>query len=326
MIQSRPLSFKSIITIVAIRERDFRGVDLNLLVTFLVLLRERSVSRAAARLHLGQPAISGALARLRLLLNDELLIRTARGMEPTARALALEKAIGPALEGIQAALFDSQVFDPSASDRIFTIGMPDWVELWLMPPLLAQLQIVAPNVRIAVKAADPFSNTSMLEQDEMDLGITPAADGPAWQRNQTLTTMGFVCVYAPQQVSLDGPLTRAQYLQYPHLLVSYRAVLHGMVDEALAQHGQQRQVRYATPNFATVPSILARSVALATVPEAVGAHWKRYLGLAATAAPLELPTITVAMSWHAVRDKDPALQWLRSMVAEVVKADSGEPV
>src|SRR5262249_24751511 len=106
------ISFKSIGAMMAIRANDFRKLDLNLLVAFQVLVREKSVSRAAARLFLGQPAMSGALARLRDVLQDEILVRTGRGMEPTARALALYAQLAPALESIRATLFEQPAFDP----------------------------------------------------------------------------------------------------------------------------------------------------------------------------------------------------------------------
>src|SRR5689334_21572226 len=128
MIQSKPPSRKSIEMIGTIRERDFRGVDLNLLVTLLVLMRERSVSKAAACLHLGQPAVSGALARLRELFHDELLVRGKGGMQPTQRGLELQSALAPALVELQAVVSDAPAFDPARSDRSFVIGMPDWID------------------------------------------------------------------------------------------------------------------------------------------------------------------------------------------------------
>jgi DNA-binding transcriptional LysR family regulator len=120
-----------------ISHNDLRRLDLNLLVAFQVLVREKSVSRAAERLFLGQPAVSGALARLRDLLHDEILVRTGRGMEPTAKALTLYAQLTPALEQIRATLFEQPAFDPAKETRTFHVGMRDWVEMWLMPELIA---------------------------------------------------------------------------------------------------------------------------------------------------------------------------------------------
>src|SRR5499425_2228730 len=137
-----------------ISENDFRKLDLNLLMAFQVLVRERSVSRAAERLLLGQPAMSGALARLRDVFQDEILVRTGRGMEPTAKALALAAQLTPALEAIRATLFEQPAFDPATQSRTFHLGMRDWVETWLMPALVGRVHQAAPRVRIAVRASD----------------------------------------------------------------------------------------------------------------------------------------------------------------------------
>ena len=114
-----------------INKHDLRNLDLNLLVAFQVLVREKSVSRAAERLFLGQPAMSGALARLRDVLEDEILVRTGRGMEPTTKALALYAQLTPDLESIRATLFEQPAFEPATQSRTFHLGMRDWVESWL---------------------------------------------------------------------------------------------------------------------------------------------------------------------------------------------------
>jgi LysR family transcriptional activator of mexEF-oprN operon len=301
----------------SINENDFRGVDLNLMVTFLVLMRERSVSRAAAKLFVGQPAVSGSLARLRQLFGDELLVRTAQGMLPTTRALALEAAIGPAMESLHGAIFTPPAFDPAGAQRLFMLGMPDWVEYWLAPSLMSRLQALGPQLRVAVKESNPFSVAAMLEHDEIELGIARLREGPQWQRSQVLREMGYRCVYDPRQLRLDGPLTLARYTEVPHLLVSYRAVFESETDALLAERGLRRHVCYATPRFSSVPEMLGQSPMICTVPEVLAQRWESEGRLAACAAPIELPRFTVSLIWHARRDSDPALQWLRGQVAEL---------
>ncbi|WP_171013621.1 LysR family transcriptional regulator [Chitinivorax sp. B] len=299
-------------------ERDFRGVDLNLLVTFLVLMRERSVSRAADKLHLGQPAVSGALARLRELFDDGLLVRTAQGMQPTAKALMLEAAIAPAIGQLQSALFEPVVFDPACDERTFTLGMPDWIDIWLMPLLFARLQATAPHIRIAVKTSGPYQTIDMLEKKEMDAGIAVCTTGPGWMRMRPLKTMGYCCVYDARQLGSASPITLPQYVQHTHLLVSYRGAFHGVVDNELAQRGLSRRVAFSTPHFAALPAILQQSSVLATVPAVLGTLWQNNLGLQVSPVPIPLPSFTVSMSWHATRDSDPALQWLLSQIESIV--------
>ncbi|NOV24517.1 LysR family transcriptional regulator [Cupriavidus necator] len=306
----------------SIKESHFRGVDLNLLVTLAVLLRERSVSRAAAHLHLGQPAVSGALARLRELFDDPLLVRTARGMEPTERALELERRLMPALGDIETALLERREFDPPTSDRTFVVGMPDWVELWLAPALLARLDALAPRVRLAIVPTDPFRGTDMLERNEMDLGIGPFVRGPAWRRERALRTMGFRCVYGAAPLRAGQGLSLRDYLRFPHVLVSYRGAFDSAADAWLAERGQARDVRYSSARFASVPAILMGSPALATVPAVLAGQWCNSAGLRDAPSPVPMPEFTVMSVWTAARDSDAGLMWLMDLIAALAQGDA----
>jgi DNA-binding transcriptional LysR family regulator len=303
-----------------ISENDFRGVDLNLMVTFLVLMRERSVSAAAQKLFLGQPAVSGALARLRQLFGDELLVRGTRGMEPTPRALELEAAITPAVTMLQKAIAVPPAFDPASAERLFVVGMPDWVEHWLVPALLARVRRLAPRVRIVLKESNPFAISDMLDKDEIELGVASMRPGPRWQHQRTLREMGFRCVYDPRQLPFKGDVTLAQYVAVPHLLVSYRGAVEGPTDAVLAGLGLRRDVRYTTPRFSSVPGVLGASAIVATVPEVLADRWAAAGLLAASAVPVTLERFTVSMGWHARRDDDAALHWLMDVIEDVARA------
>ncbi|CAJ95325.1 Transcriptional regulator, LysR-family [Cupriavidus necator] len=307
----------------SIKEGHFRGVDLNLMVTLTVLLRERSVSRAAARLHLGQPAVSGALARLREMFDDPLLVRTAHGMEPTERALELERRLLPALGEIEAALLQRRDFDPLTSDRTFVVGMPDWVELWLAPRILPSLSTCAPGVRLAIVPTDPFRGTEMLERNEMDLGIGPFAKGAAWRRERAWQTMGFRCVYGAAPLDACQILSLQDYLRFPHVLVSYRGAFDSTADTWLATQGQARDVRYSSARFASVPAILKGTAALATVPAVLADQWCATEGLRQLPCPVPMPDFTVTAVWSAARDNDAGLMWLANTFAGL--AQDGVP-
>lgn len=303
-----------------ISESDFKGVDLNLLVTFLVLMRERSVSAAAQKLFLGQPAVSGALGRLREMFGDALFIRTAEGMVPTTRALEIARTLEPALETVRGVLTRSTSFNPLTDERTFTVGMPDWVEMWLMPELLSRLGEVAPHVRVAVKATDRMQDTRMLESDEMDLGVSVTARGPTWRRSVDLARMNYSCVFSADQVQISGALTLAGYLRFPHLFISHQGDFDGIVDARLAELGKQRKVIYSTSQFATLPHFLERLPSFATVPQLLALRWQKQYGLRVAAVPLTMPVFTVSMLWHAKRDSDGALAWMRSTVEAAVAA------
>lgn len=302
-----------------INERQLRHVDLNLLVTFLVLMRERSVSRAAARLFIGQPAASAALARLREQFGDALLVRTATGMVPTARALALEAMLAPLVEQMQAALFAPSGFDPASAQHTFTVGLPDWVEIWLLPSLFERVRKAAPGIRIAVKASDPFSFTRMLEEEAIDVAVGPEVRGPAWQKTRRLRTLAFRCLYNRHRTGIAGLLTLEDYVAHPHVLVSYRAVFDSAADTLLAEQGLRREVLLTTPRFATLPALLRASPAIATMPEVLAERWADDT-LAAAPVPFALPGFVAMAAWHARRDQDPALAWLLGEIVAVARA------
>jgi len=306
--------------IMTISEIDLRKLDLNLLVAFQALVREKSVSRAAARLFLGQPAMSGSLARLRDLFQDEILVRTGRGMEPTTKALALYAQLTPALESIRATLSERPAFDPATQSRTFYLGMRDWVEIWLMPELMARVQQLAPRVRVAVRPSDARLGAGMLQNEEMDLGVSVFPDGPSWQRREQVAAMGYRCVYDGKRLGLGSPLALEEYLAHPHLLTPIQADFRGAVDEELVGHRKRRAVIYTTSRFAALPLILGRADVIATVPEQAAQHWVEVFGLVSSPVPVRIAPFAVSMIWHAKRDGDAGLQWLRTVVRDVVEA------
>src|SRR5215467_12750176 len=305
-------------------ENDFRAIDLNLLVAFQVLVREKSVSRAADRLFLGQPAMSGALARLREVLQDEILVRTGRGMEPTTKALTLYAQLTPALEAIRATLFEQSAFDPATQSRTFHLGMRDWVETWLMPALVARVQQAAQQVRIAVRASDARQGARMLENEEIDLGVSVFPDGPPWQRREQLAAMGYRCVYDGKRLGIRSPLTLEHYLAHPHLVTPTQADFRGPVDDELVGGSKRRKVIYATSRFAALPLILRRSAIIATVPEPSAQQWAEVFGLTSSPVPVHIAPLAISMIWHAKREGDAGLQWLRGIVREVVESEMSD--
>jgi Transcriptional regulator len=139
-----------------INENDFSRIDLNLVIVLLVMFEVRSVTLAANRLYLGQPAVSAALKRLREMFNDALFVRTSQGMTPTPRAEQLVQQFAPLMQDLHRVIFTPQAFNPLQDSHTFRIGMSDWLEQWLMPDLLVELARSAPNIDINVVAADPW--------------------------------------------------------------------------------------------------------------------------------------------------------------------------
>ncbi|MFD3533991.1 LysR family transcriptional regulator [Streptomyces sp. NPDC058664] len=302
-----------------IYETEFRKADLNLLVVFAALMRERSVTRAAAALHLSQGATSAALGRLRGLFDDELFTRTRAGVEPTPRAVALARRIEPALGLIHGAVTDRDRFDPVTARRAFTLGMSDDLEAALMPRLL-NATAGLPGVRLAVRQASRNTVADMIDRGEVDLGVAAAPAHRADHRRQDLFTSGYTCLFDARLLPLRVPLSLDDFLAHPHLLISYDG-RRGVVDDVLEARGLDRRVIASTTHFAGAALQLAALPALATVPTHAATVYAGLLGLTAAEPPLAMPTYTVSAIWHGSLTDDPAHVWLRGLVDDTARAE-----
>lgn len=301
-----------------IKENDFRKIDLNLLIAFAVLFREQSVSLAADKLHLGQPAVSGSLARLREMFDDPLFIRSGHRMQPTARATELHGELMPLLEQLQSALFQQAQFNPANAKATVTIGMTDWAEMWLMPQLVPALREHAPGVRLNVVASDPFTDVQRLEGGELDMLISVANQSTRWMEREQLSAMEFVTLWNPNQLQLEAPLCAQTYAAQQHVQVSYREAPASHIDTVLAKQGLKREISYTTPHFSALPGLLGMMPVLATVPQGLCENWQKTWGLHSSPVPLEMAPFDVALLWHQRHNSDAALMWVRGFIKRLV--------
>jgi DNA-binding transcriptional LysR family regulator len=303
--------------ILLIDHANLNRLDLNLLVAFDALLAEGSVTRAAVRVGVGQPSMSHALGRLRRLLKDELFVRAPDGMKPTPRALALAEPIRGALCAIQATLLQERGFDPGGAERSFVLGMPDSVEVALLPRLMAHLEAEAPKVLVRVRSIDRFDVLEQLDRDRLHLGVGLFTEGEVHHKRRRLYGTNYLCLYDPARLPLAPPLTLEDYLAVPHVLGSPRGDAHGVVDDALAPLGFRRTIAVVTPHFAAVPFMLKGARLLSTVPQRAARLFAERFGLATSPVPVDLPASDVSMLWHASYDHDPAHRRLRGTVARL---------
>jgi LysR family transcriptional regulator, mexEF-oprN operon transcriptional activator len=290
-------------------------LDLNLLVAFDALLTERSVTRAAARIGLGQSAMSHNLARLRTLFGDELLTRGAEGMRPTPRALALADPVRVTLAQMQAAVLQREAFDPSTADRAFKVGLADSIEVAVIPGLLARLRKVAPSVSLRLRSINRSSVLEELDSGKLDLGIGVFDQGQLHHKRRLLYTDSFLCLFNPAQVGFTSPITLDNYLSVPHVLTSLTEDDHGAVDDALAKLKLKRAIALTTPGFLAVPFVVRRAPVITTMPSRLAHYFAETFALATSPPPIELPTLTISLLWHASFDHDPGHVWLRQAVA-----------
>ncbi len=298
---------------------DIRSVNLNLLVAFEALVEERSVTRAARRVGVTQPALSASLAQLRNLFDDPLFRRTSHGLEPTVRALELAAPVRQGLRLLGSAL-QPPSFDPKTARRTFVIAASDYVEFVLLPPLLRRLAADAPGVVIEITPWGLHEVPPLLARSEADLMIGFFDEVPRRHLAQPLFEEEYVIIARRQHPKLGRRMTLARYLQCGHVLVSQKSGSPGSVDRALSALGKSRRVVTRVSHFLMVPMLVARTDLVAALSRRVAEPFAAALGLSTFPPPLALPKSRIGHVWHEQMDADPGHRWLRAQVERIAGA------
>ncbi len=297
---------------------DLRRLDLNLLIVFETLMHERSVTRAAEKLFLGQPAISAALSRLRTLFDDPLFVRTGRSMEPTPRAQEIFTLLSPALDSISTAVSRAADFDPATSKAVFRIGLSDDVEFALLPALLRRLRAEAPGVVLVIRRTNYLMMPSLLASGEISVGVAYTEELPANAKRKVLRRTKAKLLRAD---TVPGALSLDDYCARPHALVSFAGDLTGFIDDELAKLGRERHIVLAVPQFNGLATLLADTDIVASVPDYTAAALTAAGGLRAEDLPLETQTYELHMAWRGAQDNDTAERWLRTQIVRFMSED-----
>jgi DNA-binding transcriptional LysR family regulator len=303
-------------------EIDLRRADLNLLVVFQALLAERHVGRAAERLALTQSAASHALGRLRLLFGDPLFVRHPKGVEPTARALALASGIADVLSRARSVLA-SPAFDPNLACS-FTIATIDLTLPTIIVPLIERLRSVAPAIDVRVVPLVREHVIAAFDRQEIDMAILNFPDPPTRIARVPVLKDRYVGIARRGHPGLQGKsLTAKAYAALPHLLFSPRGDPEGIVDKPLAQtSGRKRRVVMTVPHILAVPMIVARTDLVAVIAERIARRYVSELDLVLFDPPIKLPDFTISVLTSAARAGDPALTWLQQQVVHVCKSEA----
>jgi LysR family transcriptional regulator, mexEF-oprN operon transcriptional activator len=297
---------------------DLRSFDLNLLIAFDALMEERSVTRAAARLRIRQPAMSHSLSVLRMLLQDELFVRDGSIMRPTARALNIAPAVRSTLRQMEDILRWKEPFDPGREDRTFRLGFSSDVELLVMPDLTAQLRRIAPGIRLLGRQAESADIHRLLDEGELDLAVGCFTAGASRYRGRHLFEQTLSCCFNPKLLDLSVPIGLEAYVSLGHALVTLRDDLRGCLADALLRSNAELNVVVASSNFLTVLSIASQAPVLATLPSRMAQRYAPGFGLTVSPVPLEMQVAPVAMVWSARADREPGSAWLRSQIRQIL--------
>lgn len=301
---------------------DIRGVDLNLLVIFDAMARHRSVSRTAEAVGLSQPATSAALARLRLLFDDALFVRTGAQMEPTPRALALAPAVRRVVETITNEVLQPAAFTPAEADRSFTILTPDIGEVAFLPGVLKRLRQEAPGIRLQAVAKPRTEAAAALESGEADLAVGFFPDlQKAGFYQQGLFKTSYACIACAGNASVGTRLTLKQYLAARHIVVRPDGREH-LLDRVLEDKGWHRHVTLELSHFMSLLALLPGSDLVATVPDDIATVVGRHVRLKHVELPFRPPQLHVQQYWHRRMQDDPANRWLRGVFHAVNRRDA----
>ena len=289
-------------------------LDLNLLRVLVQIYHDRKVSLAAEHLGLSQPAVSGALKKLRVITGDKLFIPTARGMRPTPLADLIAPALARSLGDIGEALAARVSFDPGTSRRRFTIAMTDIGEFHFLPRLMEALRDEAPGIAVATVRPTAVDLRFEMEQGKVDLALGDLPGLSIDIHRRTLFRQRYVCLFRrghPMETS-GAPLDT--YLASEHAVVLSLGTGHGRVDGLIDATVPARKVSLRLPHFVALADVLQSSEFVATVPEVFALRSARYFDLSYRSHPVALPVIEISQFWHTTMHGDPANRWLRGLI------------
>lgn len=303
---------------------NLRSIDLNLLVALDALLSERHVTKASERVGLSQPAMSNALGRLRGLFKDELLVRTATGMQPTPRATELVEPLRQLLRQVERVLESDSGFDPETSERLFTVRMSDILACLILPLLLAR-RPAGTRIGYNVLHLPPTQTVDALERDEVDLAVSMGLEHSNAIRSEKLLQDRMVCLMRSRHPAAEGALTLPRIIAHEHMKVSMSPTDVRFVDDVLAGLGHQRKIALNVPHWLLVPHVLKRTDLLAVMP----GHLATALmdtDLRMKELPFRSAPFHWMMYWHRRHDQSKANRWLREelrrVCAELAQAPS----
>jgi len=295
----------------------FQGLDLNLLVALDVLIEERSVSRAAERLHLSQPAMSAALRRLRDYFNDPILAAHGKKMIPTPHALRLRGALRTLLTDVERMVSLSTQFDPATSQRRFRIGTSDYLSIVLFTRLVPELERVAPGITLElVHPSDAMM--AMLDQGELDLIITPTEHVSADHPTELLFEERHVVAGWAGNPLVQAPLSEEDFLAAGHVAVEIgRLRPTSFAETFLRERGKERRIEILVSSFALAPEMLVNTRRLAVMHERLARAYAERIAIRFVEMPFAFPIMREMLQYNRTRSEDAGLRWLMDLIKQV---------
>lgn len=307
---------KCIVYIKIMRELNISGVDLNLLPPLAALLRRRNVTHAAADAGLSQPAMSRALARLRALLDDPLLVRGSAGYVLTPRAAAVQPRLEAMLTGLRD-LLTTEAFDPAVARRTIRLAAADSHSVVLIPSVMARLAAVAPGIDVRVEAYSADLPARM-ESGALDLAFaTGSTPLPPGSMSMPLMDDRLVLVMRRDHPAVDVDWTVSDYARWNHVSIALIGDGQSEIDALLAAAGVQRRIALVTPHFTAALAAVAATDMVTTISDSFARRFATPFGLVLKPPPFAAADLRLTIVWSHLRDSDQLLAWFRSVLVDV---------
>jgi DNA-binding transcriptional LysR family regulator len=291
-------------------------VDLNLFTVFDAIYSEASVTRASQKLHLTQPAISHALARLRLIFDDPLFVRQGHAMVSTPLARNIIEPVRLALRGLEVTLSDAGKFDATSASNQFNLALRDVLEATVLPPLMHAISLQAPTVSVAAIQVERRELLNELAAGTLDVAIDMLLPLPNEIRRQKMLQDNTVVLVRQGHPVIKGKLDLESYLNAEHVLASSRRKGMGLEDFELSRLGLQRRIRLRCQHYFAACRVISQTDMLLTMPEAYARIANEQFGNQILPLPLPMPSWDVYLYWHQNVENDPANRWLRQQVTQ----------
>jgi len=304
---------------------NLRRIDLNLLVAFDALMKARHVTRAATLVGIGQPGMSAALARLRHLFNDELLVKQGGEMVPTARARELEPEIRRILRAVEVLVSEPPDFDAAASRRTFSLRMSDLLSFLLLPPIIARLGKEAPGVALEVAHLGPEATIDALERNAVELAVSTDLKTPKSIDSTPLFQDRVVVVARGNHPARHRLSSIEGFLSVAQIKVAQSPIDDRFADRQLAGLGHSRPIAITVPHWLAVPEIVAQSDLVAIMPMSIAQRLQRNHSLALLDPPFPDTLFQWSIYSHRRQASDPAMKWLRVILADAAQTIMSEP-
>ncbi|HEY4542948.1 MAG TPA: LysR family transcriptional regulator [Noviherbaspirillum sp.] len=299
---------------------QLRDIDLNLLVAFTVLVAEAHVSRAAQRLGISQSSTSLALAKLRVMFKDPILVKAGNAMAPTERALRLLPQVEALLHEVEALVQDSAPFDPAKSKDRITMIITDYIDFVVMPRLMTELARQAPDISLKLVGPNPMRIGEVMSNGQVDVSITYFPVPPENVRVRPLFSDRMVAMARNEHPLFRETLTLEKFCAYGHVAIEPgegATMYNALVDNALRDTGLARRIVLSKPTFLGVPFVVAQTDLIAILPERVARQFTTLAPIRLFEPPMQMEPFNVVLMWHDRTHHSPLHQWFRGTLADI---------